>query len=240
MSLKQSLALLFLSVAFALPAKAALIINEIDSDTDNTPTTDFAEFMELYDTSGTSVPLDGYALVFYNGNGNTVYRAEDLDGKVTRPNGFFVAGNVAGADLAIPGNTIQNGGDAIALFLGNATDFPNGQALSAIPGTVTLIDAAIYKTGADTDADDMVATLLTAGGVVDEWGRDGTAVTGIVDSVGRLPNGSGNVRDTTTWTYMAPTPGLPNSPAVPEPTTLVALIGCVLGIATLRPSRVQG
>jgi uncharacterized protein len=234
MWLKLSFSALLLGTVLALPTSAALILNEVDSDTVNVPNTDEFEFLELYDTSGASVPLDGYSLVFYNGNGNVVYRAEDLDGKVTRPNGFFVAGNVVGADLPIIFNTIQNGGDAVALFLGNAVDFPNGQLLSAIPGAATLVDAVIYKTGADTDADDMVSALLLAGGVVDEWGRDGTATTGTVDSIGRLPNASGGLRDTTTWTFTTPTPGLPNSAAIPEPASALLLGICGAFMAILR------
>jgi|RhiMethySRZTD1v2_1073278.scaffolds.fasta_scaffold659593_2 hypothetical protein len=230
---KRSVFALLIGVTLAASSRAALIINEVDSDTVNVPTTDFAEFLELYDTSGTSVPLDGYVLVFYNGANasNAVYRAEDLDGKVTRPNGYFVAGAVAGADLVIPGNTIQNGGDAIALFLGNAADFTTGQALSAIPATATLIDAVVYQTGPDGDADDMVSTLLVSGGVVDEFGRDGLAATGALDSIGRLPNGSGSLRSTLTYSYMTPTPGAANTAPVPEPALfgLVAIGGLLFG-----------
>ena len=40
-------------------AQGAIIINEIDSDTVNTPSTDFAEFIELYNTDGTATSLDG-------------------------------------------------------------------------------------------------------------------------------------------------------------------------------------
>jgi hypothetical protein len=234
MLLQRLFGALLLGALLSLPTSAALIINEVDSDTVNIPmgATDPLEFMELYDTSGTSVPLDGYVLVFYNGNGNVVYRADDLDGKVTRVDGYFVAGAVPGADLAIPVNTIQNGGDAIALFLGNATDFPNGQLLTAIPGTATLIDAVVYKTGADTDGDDMVSALLLAGGVVDEFGRDGMATTGAIDSIGRLPNASGGLRDTTTWSFMVPTPGAINQ--IPEPASALLLCVCGTFLASLR------
>ena len=215
----------------AAQVPAALIINEVDSDTVNTPSTDFAEFLELYETTGTSVPLDGYALVFYNGNGNVVYRAEDLDGRVTRPNGFFVAGAVAGADYAIPGNTIQNGVDAIALYQGNAADFPNGTA----PTTTNLIDAVVYRTGADMDGVGLAAALGITGPVVDEFGRDGMAATGAIDSIGRFPNAAGAPRDTTSWTFMTPTPGLPNV-AIPEPASalLMILAGAMLTVIRRR------
>src|SRR5215211_234355 len=99
-------------------ASAALLINEVDSDSVNTPTTDAFEFVELYDTSGTSVPLDGYVMVFFNGNGNRAYQVFDLDGFSTSATGYFVGGSIVGAQLVIPGNTIQNGVDAIAVYLG--------------------------------------------------------------------------------------------------------------------------
>src|SRR5215216_3360502 len=184
MSLRTCFGTLLFSAALVLSARGGLIINELDSDSVNTPSTDFAEFIELYDTSGTSVPLDGYVLVYYNGNGNVSYRAEDLDGLVTRANGYAIIGSIPGAERNVPGNTLQNGGDAVGLYLGNLADFPNGTAMTA----TNLIDAVVYKTGADTDADDMVSTLLLAGGVVDEFGRDGTAATGAIDSIGRFSN----------------------------------------------------
>jgi hypothetical protein len=222
---------LLCSAALALSARGSLIINESDSDSVNTPTTDAFEFVELFETTGTSVPLDGYVLVFYNGNGNVVYRAEDLDGLTTRANGYFIAGSIAGAERNIPGNTIQNGVDAIALYLGNATDFPNGQGVSAAPASTTLIDAVVYKTGNDTDGIGLDTALLVAGPIVDEFGRDGTATAGAADSIGRIPNGSGNVRNTTNWTFMTPTPGAANTAPVPEPAGLVLLatIGTVVG-----------
>jgi hypothetical protein len=228
MSLRTCLGTLLFSAALVLSARGGLIINELDSDSVNTPSTDFAEFIELYDTSGTSVPLDGYVLVYYNGNGNVSYRAEDLDGLTTRPDGYFIAGSIPGADRVVPGNTLQNGGDAVGLYLGSAADFPNGTAITA----TNLIDAVVYKTGADTDADDMVSTLLVAGGVVDEFGRDGTAATGAIDSIGRIPNASGGLRDTTNWIYNVPTPGGPNS--IPEPSTALLLTVAGTVLATCR------
>jgi len=211
-------------------ASAALLINEIDSDSVNVPTTDAFEFVELFDTSGTSVPLDGYVLVFYNGNGNVVYRAEDLDGTSTDANGYFVAGSIAGAQRTIPGNTIQNGVDAVALYLGNATDFPNG----TVPTKTNLIDAVVYKTGADVDGVGLDTALLDAGPIVDEFGRDGSAAAGAADSLGRFPSASGALRNTTNWTFMTPTPGLVN---VPEPTGLALLLAG--GFALAGRSRVR-
>jgi hypothetical protein len=199
-------------------ASASLMINELDSDQVNTPSTDPREFIEIYESTGTSVPLDGYALVFWNGNGDISYLALDLDGKSTDSNGYFVAGNplVIGAvtanNIQFNTNTLQNGPDAVGLYTGNASDFPNGTAL-----TITnLIDAVTYDTN---DADDTeLAALLVAGGQVNEDANDSTT-----ESIGRFPNGSGAARDTTTWTTMTPTPGGPNSGNVPEPATILLL-----------------
>jgi hypothetical protein len=212
---------------------AALLINEMDSDSVNTPTTDAFEFVEIYETTGTSVALDGLVLVFYNGNGNVPYRVQDLDGFSTNSSGYFVAGSVAGAQLAIPGNTIQNGVDAIALYTGNGTDFVTGTGGTA-PSKTNLIDAVVYKTGADTDGVGLDTALLDAGSVLDEFSRDGTATQGALDSLGRIPNGAGAARDTTSWTFMSPTPGAENVP-VPEPTALGLL--ALGGAATLARRR---
>ena len=211
-------------------ASAALLINEIDSDSVNTPATDAFEFVELFDTSGTSVPLDGYTLVYYNGNGSTVYRAMDLDGFSTSATGYFVAGSIVGAQLAVPANTLQNGVDAVSLYLGDATSFPNGTALT----TANLVDAVIYKTGADTDGTGLTS-LLVAGDVVDEFGRDGTSTSGAADSIGRFPNGSGGLRDTTKWKFMTPTPGATNG--VPEPTSLALLAAAGVSLVAVRRTR---
>jgi len=226
-------------------ASAALLINELDSDSANTPSTDFAEFVELYDTSGTSVSLNGYSLIYVNGGSvaaaDVTYYAVDLDGFTTSATGYFLVGSIPGADIqannpsnpgGAPGNLLQNGVDAVVLYQGNAADFPNGTALTSIV-PANIVDAVVYDTG---DPDDTVLRdyLLVAGGVVDEFGRDGTSANGAIDSIGRLPNGSGAARDTTTWKFMLPSPGAANG-VIPEPASLcLAALGMVAMAAIRR------
>ena len=101
-------------------AHGVIVINEIDSDSFNTPTTDYHEFIELYSTTGTTTPLDGLTLVLINGNGDVVYGgAVDLDGQSTDANGYYIFGSAAivGANnttLLGAGNILQNGQDAVA------------------------------------------------------------------------------------------------------------------------------
>ncbi len=183
-----------------------MIINELDSDTAGI---DAAEFIELYDGGVGNTDLTGLVLVFYNGNGDVSYRAIDLDGFTTNANGYFVAGNsgvTPAPDITFPNDTLQNGQDAVALYQGNSTDFPNGTAVT----TANLIDALVYDTA---DADDPgLLVLLNAGQLqVNESGGGDSAS----QSIQRCPNGSGGARNTETYTQESPTPGSENCPPPP-------------------------
>ena len=120
------------------PLPDFLLINEIDPDT---PSSDVAEFIELYDGGVGSTPLDGLVLVFYNGYANTSYRVIDLDGQRTDATGYWLAGNAAiMPDLIFADGSLQNGPDAVALYAGNADQFPTDTPLR----TAGLIDAVVY------------------------------------------------------------------------------------------------
>ena len=187
-------------------ATLQVVINEVDADT---PGTDAAEFIELFGSPDTA--LDGLAVVLYNGNGDVSYAAFDLDGFATDANGFFVLGNtgVANVGLSFPGNTLQNGADAVALYVGDASDFPNGTPVT----TANLADAIVYDTD---DADDTgLLVLLNAGQPqVNENGGGNSAG----DSNQRIPNGTGGRRNTDAYTQIPPTPGAVNAgpPALAE------------------------
>lgn len=179
-----------------------MIINEIDSDT---PSTDVAEFVELYDGGAGNTDLSGLVVVFYNGSNDLSYAAFDLDGYTTDANGYFVLGNagVPGVDLIFPGNTLQNGADAVALYTANASDFPNNTPIT----TTNLIDAIAYDTN-DADDPGLLALLNQSQPQVDEnGGANGSAN----DSLQRVPNGAGGARNTSTYQALTPTPGTANA-----------------------------
>ena len=205
------------------PAATTVIINELDADT---PGADAAEFVELYDGGAGNTALDGLVLVFYNGNGGVSYAAFDLDGFSTDANGYFTVGNpaVPGVDLVFnPGaaGLLQNGEDAVALYAGNASDFPNGTSLA----TANLRDAIVYDTD-DTDEPGLLA-LLNAGQVqVNENGGG----SGQTQSSQRCPNGAGGARNTSSYAQGVPTPDGANSCAPPpEPSNSVIVISQIYG-----------
>jgi hypothetical protein len=179
----------------------SIVINEVDSDTLGA---EDMEFVELYDGGIGGTPLDGLVVVFYNGSSDQSYAAFDLDGEVTNANGYFVLGNagVPNVDRVFSSNTLQNGADAVALYVGNASSFPNGTPVT----TGGLVDALVYDTN---DADDPgLLVLLNAGQPqVNENATNNSAN----ESNQRCPNGSGGPRNTTTYRNDLPTPGAANN-----------------------------
>ncbi|WP_194852351.1 endonuclease [Nonlabens antarcticus] len=146
--------------AFA-KANSQVIINELDADT---PSTDFEEFIELK-TQSPFESLDGYIMVLFNGSGSYTtgmgrsYYVEDLDGLTTDSNGLVVLGSSKVSPavdrlLMKDGNTFQNGGDAVAIYLGEPSDFPE----FTFANQNNLIDALVYGTN-DDDATDLLDLL---------------------------------------------------------------------------------
>ena len=176
-----------------------LQLNEVDADT---PGTDAAEFIEIRDDGRGSVDLTGLSLVLFNGSDEQSYDAVDLDGFATGADGLFLAGpSSLSPDLAwnsglwdagtSESNRIQNGEDAVALYLDDAVNFPNDTPVT----TTNLIDGVVHETGSDTDA----AALQSAfGGAFDE------DVNGDKDneSIGRCDTG---------WSVGLATPGAANT-----------------------------
>ncbi|XP_030610136.1 uncharacterized protein LOC115797780 [Archocentrus centrarchus] len=135
-----------------------LIISEINADN---PRLDITEFVELYHTSGQRASLDGYTLVFYNGNGNIAYKVLDLKGQSTDDRGFFLVGSVdmlPKPAILLPPNTVQNGPDAIVLYRTSAARYSEKMNVTA----VGLVDAVVYMTRR-TGGAEFLAEILTPG-----------------------------------------------------------------------------
>jgi len=169
---------------------------------------DLAEFVELYDGGTGFTDLSGYVLVFYNGSGDVSYDAFDLDGYTTSASGFFVvcgdAQNVEFCDLDVSGrpNLIQNGADAVALYVGDASSFPDGTPVT----TDNLVDALVYDTADDDDAGLLVLLNANEPQVDERGGGDGT-----VHSNQRNTDGEGGARNTSAYVQRTPTPGATNT-----------------------------
>ena len=193
------------------PPPDFIAINEIDPDT---PGSDTAEFVELYDGGQGTTPLDGLVLVFYNGYANSVYRAFDLDAQRTDDAGYWLLGNAAlDPDLVFADGGLQNGPDAVALYAGDATQFPTDAPLR----TAGLIDAIVY--GDPVGAAGLLPLLLAGETAVDEGAR-GAAER---DSLQRCPNGAGGQRRTAAFRPNDPTPGAPSRCTVDDPPAIVAV-----------------
>ncbi|MEP6819076.1 MAG: lamin tail domain-containing protein [bacterium] len=173
-----------------------VVINEVDSDQNGSDT---QEFVEIYDGGTGNTSLNGLVVVFYNGTDDKSYAAFDLDGHSTNVSGYFTLGNAAvpGVDQVFADGTMQNGADAIAIYVGNASDFPTGTSVT----TTNLLDALVYDT---SDPDDPGLLVLLNSGqpqVNEDAGGNGT-----INSNQRCPNGSGGARNTSTYNQFAPTP----------------------------------
>ena len=175
-----------------------VVINEIDSDT---PSIDTKEFVELK-TQTPNFSLNGYVLVCFNGNPNSgsntalrSYFTMSLDGLTSDANGIVLVGNndVSPYPARIFGdNILQNGADAIAVYSGGFSDFPDG----TLATTTNLIDAVAYDTS-DADAVELMALLgLTVQYNENEHNQQ------VNHSIQRKSDG--------TYETKLPTPGVPN------------------------------
>ncbi|MBS1535246.1 MAG: endonuclease [Bacteroidetes bacterium] len=176
----------------ALSGQAQVVINEIDADT---PSTDVKEFIELKSATP-FMALDGYVLVFFNasssGTTNLSYLAIDLDGLVTDGNGIILLGNpqvIPAASYTIAAGSIQNGPDGVAIYQGDATDFPN----NTVGTNTNLIDALVYSNSASTSA----TTLMTAWGLTVSYNENAN---------GQAANESIQRKNDGTYEVKTPTP----------------------------------
>lgn len=182
------------------PACGVLVVNEVDYDN---PSTDTAEFVEVWNAGMTDVDLSSLTLEIVNGNGGGVLATVPLAG-VLSAGGYLVVAtpgvmNIDPAAMVIPmpaaDSNLQNGGvpagDGVALY-----DTVNKVVIDALSyeGSVTaaMIDGGMF---------DLVA---------------GTATTAYDDgyptkSLIRFPNGQDTGNDAADWTgTWTITPGAAN------------------------------
>ncbi|HEX4414977.1 MAG TPA: hypothetical protein VH107_15180 [Lacipirellulaceae bacterium] len=206
-------AIVALLVVTKQPSQAAVVINEIDAN--QTGSTDLQEFVEL--SGPANLSLSGYVVVFFNGATNASYLSFDLDGYQLGNTGFFLLGNpgvVPTPDIIFPTTTLQNGPDAVALYLANAADFPLGT-----PATSTnLVDAINYGSSSNPPDTALMAIL----------GQSTQFIDTDTTSISRVPDGTGPFTENT-----VPTPMNSGIPQVPEPSTI--LLGVTLvGLVTIQ------
>jgi len=189
------------SFSFATEVGSPIRINEVDADTAGSDT---LEFIELYDGGVGNTPLDGLVVVLYNGSDRRSYNsAFDLDGLKTNADGFFLIGNAAvlpTPELVINNNSLQNGADAAAIHVGNASDYPNDTPVSGLG----LIDAVVYDTN-DSDVQGLLNILTPNQPQVNE----DAAGNKDIHSNSRIPDG-GQAVFTTAYNAQLPTPGMSN------------------------------
>ncbi len=199
---------LAVGLAIAVPANAALVINEFDANQTGLDTT---EFVELTNDGGATIDFAAtpHSLVLFNGNGDVSYTVIDLDSGTLAPGEYLLIGNfdvVPTPDILLCGtagcgNTLQNGEDGIAVYTGL---FPGGAATSA-----NLVDAVVYTdagSGGGDGASLSTALGLDPGDLID-GGEFGNALT---SSIARIPDATGPLTAGT-----AITPGATNGAAPP-------------------------
>jgi hypothetical protein len=179
-----------------------LVINEVDYDNVGT---DSAEFIEIYNPSGTDVDLTGIEIVLVNGANSQPYGSVDLTDAMVLPAGGYLV--VAGPSVTVPMS-------ALALDPGWSTDqiqngSPDGLALIDTTSN-TVLDALSYE-GSITAA--VIAGFvnpvdLVEGTVLPIAISDSNTVDG---DLCRKPNGNDTDNAATDWAFCATkTPGTAN------------------------------
>ncbi|OEK09662.1 hypothetical protein A8C32_13250 [Flavivirga aquatica] len=211
--MKQKLFFIWACFSICFAFSQSVFINEVDTDTEGRDT---EEFIELYDGGVGNTSLDGLVVVLYNGNSNLSYKAFDLNGFSTNAEGYFVLGNtgVPNVSLVFGGNGLQNGADAVALYSGSVSEFPNNTTIT----TDNLIDAIVYDTNDADDAELLV--LLNAGEMQVNENELGESAS---QSLQRIPNGAGGLRNTNTYAQVVPTPGVKNGAVIAIPGEIISI-----------------
>ncbi len=198
--------------------RAALLISELDCDTEGTDTQEFVEILnggtETFDFSSTPV-----VLVLFNGSADLSYEAVALEGSLAPGDVLLVGSAGITPDQTIPNNRIQNGADAVALYLGTVEEWTDGT-----PPKLGYLDALVYDTS-DDDALGLLGVFDPQGGVQVDENANGR---GAEESIQRITLGLGGEN----FVVGEPTPGA--STVVPAPQSAVLLGTALAGLFGLR------
>lgn len=157
-----------------------LVINEIDYDQ---PSTDDAEFVEIYNPCTEAMNLARYRLVFINGSNNSIYFDMALPDVMLAPGDYFVvcanSGNTPNCDMQVSPSTnlIQNGDpDAVALLFGSSiadavsyegsvSGYVEGSGSGLFDFSTLGLGIGRFPDGADTDQNnaDFIQQCITPG-----------------------------------------------------------------------------
>jgi hypothetical protein len=176
-----------------------LVINEIDYDQIGADT---AEFVEVYNGTGSPVNLANLALVFIDGSNSGTYLSVNL-GPGSLPAGGYVV--VASAAVVVPAPSIK-----ITTAAAIQNGAPDGVALVDLTvAQPVLLDVLSYEGS-------ITAASITGFGVASLV--EGTPFAAAdsntkVGSLSRLPNGSDTNNAASDWAFSnTPSPGAPNVP----------------------------
>jgi len=173
------------------PAGGDLVINEVDYDQ---PSSDTAEFIEIYNNDTVGVSLSGFSLELVNGTGGgaSVYQTIALPGVTLTAGDYFVvcanAATVANCDLDAV-SSIQNGApDAVALLLGGV-----------------ILDTVSYEGNTGVPY-----TEFSGSGLQDP-GTGGVGGGNDNKSISRLPDGFDTDQNNVDFRVVCATPGSANT-----------------------------
>lgn len=157
------------------PLGGELVINEVES---NQPSTDTAEFIELYNASGRVLSLADYRLEMINGSSGDTYRTVELgDIANSLDAGQFLVLANAGVNVAsgavsgiLPSNGLQNGSPDGVRIVSNL----NGETIDSMSYGQGTIDGVTEGMSAENDVGDGTLARCSDGADTDNNSNDFT------------------------------------------------------------------
>jgi hypothetical protein len=162
---------------FLTQAHAAVVINEVDYDQ---PGTDLGEFIELFNSGASDIPLDGFTLDLINGTNGSAYDSFDLTGLKIDAGAYLVlcdsASSVTNCNLEVSTSAgwLQNGsssvGDAVALY--DSGLLIDSMVYEDVGTTLGPFAEGGTSAGADSNSEIMSLSRLPNGVDTDQNGSD--------------------------------------------------------------------